>query len=328
MNIAFSSSEYYFEPTLVSIYSLLKNSKKRHVIILLSSGIPQWKVDKLKTLVIDNGSEFKCLDITEKLDKIASEFKLPLMRGGYSTYARIFLSDILLDFNDVLLIDSDTLILGDVSEILNNKSDHVMLACRDYVVSNINSRHEDFELSKHPYYNMGVLYINLEKWRKLELTKILTQNYDRNYTLRIADQSILNKYLYKYIGEADIKFNYYTYFHYEFDYQYYKELNNETSFAEKNELSLAKSKPIIIHFIGTWYERPWFKFNISPYNKIYKLYWNQCFSIESLYDIPSLSLRNFLYDSLSLLIYKFLGLKSYFKFRYVFIQWLKNSKYF
>jgi lipopolysaccharide biosynthesis glycosyltransferase len=326
MNIAYSSSEYYFEPTLVSIYSLLKNSRDKHVIILLSSGIPQWKVNKLKAVVIDNGSEFKCLDITEKLNKIASDFQFPLMRGGYSTYARIFLSDILMDFSDVLLIDSDTIILGEIVEILTEKSNHVMLACRDYVVSNRYSRHEDQELSKNPYYNMGVLYINLEKWRKLELTKILAQNYDRNYNLHIADQSILNKYLSDYIGETNIKFNYYTYFHYGFNHEYYKQLNNETSFAGKEELSLAKSKPIVIHFIGTWYERPWFKFNISPYKKIYKVYWIQCFSKDRLFNIPSLSIRNFLYDSVSVLIYKILGLKSYFKFRYKFIQWLKYLK--
>lgn len=324
MNIAYSSSEYYFEPTLVSVYSLLKNSNDRHLIILLSSGIPKWKVDRLEAMVIDWGSEFKCFDITEKLNYFADEFKLPLMRGGYSTYARIFLADILLDLNDVLLIDSDTLILGDVAEIPIGNSSHVMLACRDYVVSNRYSRHEDPVLSAQPYFNMGVLYINLEKWRRLNLTKILIDNYDRNYRLCIADQTIINKYLCDYVGEINIRFNFYTYFHYGFKFEYYKNLNNKTNFLAREEFDCATSKPIILHFIGTWYERPWFEFNITPYQNTYKSYWNECILLGKLFDVPKLGVKNYLYDGLSILIYKTFGLKVYFIFRYKLIQWVKR----
>ncbi len=324
MNIVYSSSEYYYEPTFVSIYSLLKNSKVKHVIVLLSSGVPEDKIKKLSTLIVEMGSEFKWYDISGKLNYLAKKFQLPLMRGGYSTYARIFLSEILSDLNDVLLIDSDTLVLGDVAEISSMNSDYVMLACRDYVVSNKYSEHEDCELSSKSYYNMGVLYVNLQMWRELRLTDILINNFDFNHTLKIADQTIINKYLHNFIGELHIKFNFYTYFHYGLKYVVYRKLNNKTMFAQEHEFNLAKSSPIILHFIGTWYERPWFKYNISPYKNIYRSYWGECFPGVPYFENPKLNVRNFIYDLSSLVIYKLFGIVLYFSYRYRLIQFLKK----
>jgi lipopolysaccharide biosynthesis glycosyltransferase len=325
MNIAYSSSDYYFEPTYVSIYSLLKNSREKHKILLLTANIPLIKVKKLEQMVVSMGSEFLSFDITEKLEQLAKDFSLPLMRGGYSTYARVFLPDILVEIDDVLLIDSDTLIVGDVSSIEKHVSEHVMLACRDYVVCNKHSKHEDSELSSSNYYNMGVLRINLKLWRERNLSSILESRFDRSHILKIADQTMINRYLNEFIGELKINFNYYTYFHYGFNYEYYKSQSRINSyFMTLDEFNSAAANPIVLHFIGTWYERPWFKFNICPYSSIYIKYWKSCFPLDDLFEVPLLNFRNAVYDNFSLFLYKCLGVRMYFKFRYYFVQALKN----
>lgn len=324
MNIVYSSSEYYYKPTYVSVFSLLTNSREKHNIILLASDISYEKVKELETMVLGLGSNFEYRDITNRLENIGQEYNLPLMRGGYSTYARVFLSEILDDKDHVLVIDSDTLVLGDVAELIKPNTESVLLACRDYVVSNKYSAHEDPDLSANYYYNMGVVYMNLRKWRELGLSSRINSRDLQSFKLRIADQSLINRFLGDYIGGLDIKFNFYTYFHYDFNHGFYKAQSNGLGFMMKSEFYSAKSKPIILHFIGTWYERPWFKYNISPYKKIYLKYWSSCFPIDQIFEIPKLGTKSISYDISSLLVYWLFGRRMYFAFRYRLVQGLKK----
>lgn len=324
MNIAYSSSEYYFKPTCVSIYSLLINSKETHKIILLSSGVCDKSKRDLRNIVEGLGSTLLVLEIDGLLEYYAAKLRLPKMRGSYSTYARIFLTELLPDFTEVLLIDSDTLIIKDISLISKIDDDVAMMACRDYVISNKFSRHEDPDLSRLAYYNMGVLYVNLVFWRDNNLLEKLVKTYDKEFTPMIADQTIVNKYFNEYIEPLSVIFNCYTYLHYGFDYLFYKsQNNNDTLFMPEIEFNSAKSGPVILHFIGAWYERPWFKFNINPHVKAYLDYWVKCFKLSELFDRPKLSLASFIYDYSSIFIHYWFGKKAYFLFRYKFIQLIK-----
>lgn len=323
MNIVYSSSEFYFKPTLVSTYSLLKNSNCKHEIYLLSSQISKKNKSLFCNLVTSMGSIAHVLEIDHILEKKAVEFNLPLMRNNYSTYTRLFLSEIL-DIESALLIDSDTLILGEIENIkseLNNTS--AIFAARDYVISNKYSRHEDPNLSNKNYFNMGIIYINLMKWREYKLTAHIKQNFDKEYNLKIADQTIVNKYLHNYISEINIKFNWYTYFRYDFDYDFYLSQHNQTSFISKVDFKHAKDYPVVIHYIGTWFERPWFRKNICLDREIYYKYWDELFSKFDLYPSPSFKFST-LYNYISIWIFKFLGLKTYYNFRYIIIQKIKR----
>lgn len=324
MNIAYSSSEYYFKPTYVSIYSLLTNSKETHEIILLSTNICDESKSKLRGMIEGLGSSLLIFEIDELLEYYAEKLMLPKMRGNYSTYARIFLAEILPEFNEVLLIDSDSIIIEDISLISKINNNFVMLACRDYVISNKFSQHEDSELNCREYYNMGVLYVNLFLWREKKLSEKILSLYDKKLIPRIADQTIVNRYLHEYIEPLSIEFNFYTYFHYDFCYVFYKQYNNCTKFISEHQFNLAKSRPIVLHFIGAWYERPWFKFNISSYSGVYLQYWKKCFDVSELYDRPRLPLVNFIYDFTSIFLYSIFGSKSYFFFRYKIIQIIKK----
>ena len=327
MNVAYASSEAYYEPTLVSIYSLLINSAEPHHVIVLSSGLSAEKVSVIKKLVVGMGSTFESCDVTQQLARWASEFSLPLMRGSYSTYTRIFLAEILSHINSVLLIDSDTLVVGDVCELNAKFNGKILMACRDYVVANVNSMHEDMILRGSEYFNVGVVMINLEKWRIDCITDKLRREYVVGIPLKIADQTIINRYLSEFIGQLDLRCNYYTYFHYPFSYEFYKNLNNHTPFVSPTEFSNAREKPIIVHFIGTWYERPWFSGGISPFNRIYYRYWNECFPGRGLIAPPSRDARNYIYDQISIFLFRHIGISSYFKFKYKIVQLIKKLEF-
>ena len=63
MNIVYSTSEYYFKPTLVSLYSLLKNSSFNHNIFLLSSDVSDKNKKTFNNLVTEMGSVPLILEI-------------------------------------------------------------------------------------------------------------------------------------------------------------------------------------------------------------------------------------------------------------------------
>lgn len=325
INIAYSSSEYYFKPTLVSIYSLLKHTDVDVHIYFLSSQVSECNKHRLEDLVKKFNAKLSIIEIESELVKFSSKLNLPLMRGNYSTYARILLAEILDEVDDILLIDSDTLVVDDIQSIFEYvDTKKILYAARDYVISNIHSRHEDLELSCKPYFNMGVLYINLKAWRAAGLTEVLKSRFEVERKLKIADQSIINRYLNEYIGELPVMYNLYTYFHYDMDYSKYEQLNNETKFCVKDEFERAKRHPVIIHFIGTWYERPWFKWNLSNETHLYLKYWYELYSRVDLFDTPRRSLRSRLYDVLCTSIYSYFGLDTYFWFRYNVVQKMKR----
>ena len=169
---------------------------------------------------------------------------------------------------------------------------------------------------------MGIVLLDLAAWRSLDLTSLVRDNFDVSHQLKIADQSIFNKYLSDYISELHIKYNWYTYFHYKFSFEDYLRKNNSTQFLSHSVFEEARMEPVIIHFIGTWFERPWYKRNSCAYNDVYRSYWSKIFQFSDLYPIPKLSYKS-CYSYISYVIKKFLGDRLDYFFRYVLVQKLK-----
>jgi len=84
-------------------------------------------------------------------------------------YARIGMASLLTDVQRVIYIDSDTLILGDLSDLWEiDCNNSIAMACEDRKVRRLA---EDSpwlltpEEEKLPYFNSGVMSVNLEQWR-------------------------------------------------------------------------------------------------------------------------------------------------------------------
>lgn len=303
--------------------SLLENSDSVTRVYLLSSGVSESNKKRFISEVKLRKAAPHIIEIEKILEEKSKEFGFPVMRGNYSTYARLFLAELVED-DDVLLIDSDTLVIGDVGEIAHEiKAECVLLAARDFVISNKSSSHEDPGLADVLYFNMGILWVNLQMWRERKVSEYLKSVYDPDYTLKIADQSIVNKYLHAYLTELSPRFNWYSYFRYGFSYSFYKKRHNNTEFLSEEEFAESRERPIILHFIGSWLERPWYRANICPNSDEYLEYWSRLWSHDDLFEVPSLRLGT-LYDHISFLIYKICGVKAFFLFRYYLVQLIKR----
>ena len=325
MNFVYSTSSLYLKPTLCSIISLIDNITLDCNFVILSNDLSCEDKSKIYSMFSNSSHTISVLDIHDQLSKYAIEFNLKQSRGSYSTYARIFLSELLPDLEHVWLIDSDTLILDDLSQ-LRDYEDAIISACPDYVVLNKFSRHESKELSNQMYFNMGVVGLNLTKWRSNNLLAKFRFDFDGSINYKIVDQSIVNRYFNNHIKPLPLKYNYYTYFHKKFKFNFYKNQAKSDYYPDFNEFNEARLQPAIVHFIGFWFERPWYKLGSTPFKSIYYQYWSRLsdFGFTSiLFDRPRVSLPRKLYSTIfSFFVRHNLNLLEYI-FRYVFIQFLK-----
>ena len=83
--------------------------------------------------------------------------------------------------------------------------------------------------------------------------------------LRIADQSIINMYLNEFIVRMDLKYNFYSVVH-GVTLNTINKVFCKKSVFTKEEYDNAAKNPIIIHYFGHSFERPWFKHN-AAYDK-------------------------------------------------------------
>ena len=279
MNIVYSSSNAYCECTCISLISLLENNKSCDIsIYVLSTDISDENKVYLRNIAQQYNRSITIIDAKDDFINGSKIFKLELLRGAYNTYSRIMLNNWFSDLEKVIVVDSDTLIVNDISEMDKiNLDGKLIAAVPEIAVYSANSTIEDKELlsSIDTYFNMGIVVVNLKEWRKRDINSYLIKKIEEEKKVnKVADQSIINRYLNKYIVRMNLRYNYYSPMH-GTSYKMIKRVFNVKEVFKENEIAEAQKKPAIIHFYGHSFERPWFKHSATPYKKEYKSYRNK-----------------------------------------------------
>lgn len=159
------------------------------------------------------------------------------------TFARLFLPSIV-EEDKVLYMDTDTIVLNDISELWNINIDNYYVAgCKDYKIFDVEQYKNREHLFNYKYINAGILLMNLKELRKNDIQKKFFESMnEKKYPL--LDQDVINiicgdKKLY-----ISNKYNYF-------------DGNSNESFDE--------NKIKIIHYVGD--KNPWVK------DKKYSKYW-------------------------------------------------------
>jgi lipopolysaccharide biosynthesis glycosyltransferase len=276
MNIVYSSSDLYAEPTAISIYSLLTNNQNigELNLYILESSISAQNRAIISDIVKSFGRTVTFIDADEIFATVAPRFNLELLRGAYSTYARVFINHFLPDLDKVILIDSDTLVLGSLYELWSHDLNGAVIgAVPEAVVYGKKSFHEDPKIvyGSDYYYNMGVVLFDLEQWRACNIDNVVSEALISGQKYKIADQSIINKYIPDRLSRLPLRFNFYTFFHGQPSRRLLGRLLNRKVFDDI-EIETASASPVIIHFVGNWFERPWYQRGKSIYKSIYSRY--------------------------------------------------------
>ena len=196
--VFFSTDDHYVPFLDVALASMIENASKeyKYKIIVLNTGLETENIAKIKQRERE-GFTIDFVDISEDLKNIKSRFK-NVYHFSIVTYYRLFIASLFPQYDKVLYLDCDIVVLGDISELYNTDlGGNIIAAAPEQFVQNTHEfrMYAEKALGVDPdgYVNAGVLVISLDEFRKNMIEKMfidLITAYD--FDLLDPDQAYLN----------------------------------------------------------------------------------------------------------------------------------------
>ena len=195
--IFYACDEGFVKYTVVSIHSMMANASPdyRYSIYILHTGISPEQQKKATSLACDN-FEIVFTDVSERLHAITDV--LPV-RDYYSntTYFRMFIAEMFPEYDKVIYIDGDTVVQGDISELYFTDLGECWIgACHEQAMVQTDHYGAYAEkvvgVSRHNFFNAGVLLINAEMFRKKEILRRFADRLAEYSFVVTQDEDYLN----------------------------------------------------------------------------------------------------------------------------------------
>ena len=199
----------------VALYSALRNLGEGYGLdIYLLSGAVGWNaLSKLKKSLRSLKKPFR-LSVIPISDKQFKGFH-SFANTSLFTYARFMFQDMFLHLGKVIYLDVDTLVLGNLAELYSTPLGENLLAA---VVGKVTDRADHCwgilnykELGippETPYFNAGVLVMDLDAWRRENFAKLCMEYAAKYPELCVFwDQTVMNTLLAGRFAHLDQKWN-------------------------------------------------------------------------------------------------------------------------
>lgn len=271
MNIVYASNDRYARHLAVSLVSLLDHNKDVGDlrIFVLSLNLSEKVKERLKKAAAGFGRELKFLELGD----LKERFSYQVDTGGFdlSIMARLFLGEVLPEeIERVLYLDCDTVVLSSLRKLWGTDlGDAVLGAVMEPTIYPA-VKEKIGLLPSEPYYNSGVLLIDMVQWRAENVQQMLLDFYrSMDGKLFAGDQDTINGALKGRIKSLSPRYNFFTNYRY-YRYSHLTRLSPIYKVIGEGELGAAKKRPAILHFMGD--ERPWKEGNLNHYRKAYEYY--------------------------------------------------------
>ena len=271
LNIMYTANERYIERMLASMCSLILNSKLEKINFhIVESGFSEDNKKRICDFI--NNYKNVSVDFYPFDEEMISGYNIPNWRETQISNARLFYASIVKekhpDAKNLLYIDSDTLVLGDLTG-LESYNDCLICATQEDHAKKI---HYKKKYGLKEYYCSGVLYLNLDKWIKLgyeEKVKEYMSNH-KDIKLVYPDQDLLNLMFEGQITTLPTKYNVSVYPF------YFKRLGASLFYIGKQAKGSvaikAKQNPSIVHSLGLYNIKFWHNSRVNPLKKYYIKY--------------------------------------------------------
>ena len=270
-NICYSLDSKYVEQLAVSVCSILKNANPDDKInfYILDGGLTQEEKSSIEDLkkIKDFSIEYISIDQEEfkncPLNVIKKGDKYEPTHVTLPTYFRIKLPSLLKRLDKILYLDCDVIVRTSLEELYKqNIQDKAVL-----MVFDAENEKECQRLDLKRYFNAGVMFINLDYWRKNKIEDKLFNFINRNNKeILWFDQDVTNVVLQDKIGEISNKWNY--------QYFQYKDVNLD-EFAQCSIIHMAgRFKPWLMSFEHPIYDLYYYYLSFTNWRKNITLYQN------------------------------------------------------
>lgn len=270
LHIAIASDENYsrFVSSLILSISDHCNDFDKITVHLLSNCISKDSIERINQDFKDVRIHVKLHDISNIKNKLGRQITATI---AITSYARLFLSDIIDETVDkILYLDTDIIINDDLKELWNiNLKDNLVAGCLDIFEGH--SAKTNVGLAKDdPYINAGVLLINLKEWRNKNLIKsFLNFINEKQGKVYHNDQGVINFVCNKKLKIIHPRYNVHSSL---FSHPYDLICKFMSNYYNKMLYEEAITKPAIVHYTEGFYNRPWKKKCKHPLKNLYLEY--------------------------------------------------------
>lgn len=169
----------------------------------------------------------------------------------------------------VLYLDGDTIVRAGLTELWNTDLKGCVIGAS--IEPTVNRKRRDaLGLHALPYFNSGMLLIDLKAWRERQTGKRILDFYrSRGGNLFAPDQDAINGALAGEIHVLSPKYNFYNIFWY-YPYRTLAKLQAPAEYISLEVFQDAVDHPAIIHYLGE--DRPWRQGNTHKYAPDYQHY--------------------------------------------------------
>lgn len=195
--IFFATDNNYAPFLAVTLKSIFENSSKDYFyrIYVMTSNLHDDLRKRISKVMVENSS-IEYVDINSKLETIKSKLHL---RDYYSmeTYFRFFIADMFPQFDKVIYLDCDIVVVGDIADFYNTHiSNYLVAAVKDQVFEKYKCfsdyANKVLGLRTKKVFNAGVLLMNTKLFRAYKVLDKFT-NLLSFYKFRVTqDEDYLN----------------------------------------------------------------------------------------------------------------------------------------
>lgn len=176
-----------------AIASMIDNHKSEEKLefFILNRNISEKNKKRLQKLANTGKSSINFISVNPEVFK---NCPVPVgMHFSLETYFRLKIPEIFPDFDKILYIDCDVTVLGEIKELWDfDVANFYAAACPDIT----QVKHLSEFIGENPYFNAGIMVINLKKWRGEKISEKCFE-FIKNHPDKIiwVDQDVLNSVL-------------------------------------------------------------------------------------------------------------------------------------
>ncbi len=270
MDVVYVSNEAYARHLCVSLCSLCDSNQDEDALrfYVISTGISPGSEEKIRETAASFDREVRFLPFSDLRERLGAADTGPF---DVSTMGRLFLGEILPEeLTRVLYLDCDTVVLRPLHRLWRTGLKGCVLGAVEEPTIYPEVREYLDLAANEPYFNAGVLLIDLGKWRADNVQSRVLEYYKRIGSRALFnDQDALNGLLRGRIRELLPKWNFFTNYRY-FRYSTLVERSPSYSLIPRESFCAAKRHPAVVHYAGD--ERPWRAGARNPYGAAYERY--------------------------------------------------------
>ncbi|MGN0437287.1 MAG: glycosyltransferase family 8 protein [Lachnospiraceae bacterium] len=258
MNILYILDNNYVPQVAAGICSVCENNKgvKDICFFIVSLHISKQNEEMLSSFVKGyEGNGIKRSTVFVEVENVADLFDFTIDTKGWNPVVliRLVLDRLLPEsVHRVIYMDGDTIVRGNLESMWNTDMKECAIGAAIEPTCS-KDRKEKLGLKKLPYYNAGIMLIDLDHWRANQTGKEILDFYRNNGGFLFAnDQDAINGSQKGKIVTLSCTYNYHNTYDI-YNYRIFKYCDYDV--PSKEEMKEIKKDPVIIHYLGE--ERPW-----------------------------------------------------------------------